>query len=72
MIVGVEHVPATGPTIVAFNHVSALDGPVLAIELSRANRRATRFLVAAEFFRKTVLRMGVAHVRADPDPPRAG
>ena len=52
-IVGVEHVPARGAAIVAFNHVSALDGPALAIELSRRTRRETRFLVAAEFFRKT-------------------
>jgi 1-acyl-sn-glycerol-3-phosphate acyltransferase len=51
-IVGVEHVPTRGAAIVAFNHVSALDGPALAIELSRRTRRETRFLVAAEFFRK--------------------
>jgi 1-acyl-sn-glycerol-3-phosphate acyltransferase len=38
---------------VAFNHVSALDGPALAIELSRRTRRETRFIVAAEFFSKT-------------------
>ena len=52
-IVGVEHIPARGAAIVAFNHVSALDGPALAIELSRRTRRETGFLVAAEFFRKT-------------------
>jgi len=51
-IVGLEHVPARGAAIVAFNHVSALDGPVLGIELSRRARRETRFLVAAEFFHK--------------------
>jgi len=47
---GVEHVPARGPTLLAFNHVSSLDGPVLAIELGRRVKRPTRFLVAAEFF----------------------
>lgn len=52
-IVGVEHVPARGAAIVAFNHVSALDGPALAIELSRRTRRETRFLVAAEFFSRS-------------------
>ncbi len=51
-VVGVEHVPARGAAIVAFNHISALDGPALGIELSRRTRRETRFLVAAEFFRK--------------------
>jgi 1-acyl-sn-glycerol-3-phosphate acyltransferase len=50
-VTGVEHVPARGAAIVAFNHISALDGPVLAIEMSRRTRRETRFLVAAEFFR---------------------
>jgi 1-acyl-sn-glycerol-3-phosphate acyltransferase len=47
---GVEHVPARGATLVAFNHVSSLDGPVLAIVLGRRAKRPTRFLVAAEFF----------------------
>jgi 1-acyl-sn-glycerol-3-phosphate acyltransferase len=51
-VVGIEHVPLRGGAIVAFNHVSALDGPVLATELSRRTKRETRFLVAAEFFRK--------------------
>jgi 1-acyl-sn-glycerol-3-phosphate acyltransferase len=51
-VVGLEHVPARGAAIVAFNHVSTLDGPCLANELSRRTRRETRFLVAAEFFRR--------------------
>jgi 1-acyl-sn-glycerol-3-phosphate acyltransferase len=49
-VVGIEHVPARGAAIVAFNHISALDGPALATELSRRTKRETRFLVAAEFF----------------------
>ncbi|HTG48155.1 MAG TPA: lysophospholipid acyltransferase family protein [Actinomycetota bacterium] len=51
-ITGVEHVPATGPAILVFNHVSTFDGPVLAIETSRRTRRETRFVVASEFFAK--------------------
>jgi len=51
---GVEHVPG-GPAILAFNHVSVLDGPVLAIATARSARRATRFLVAAEMFRRFFL-----------------
>jgi 1-acyl-sn-glycerol-3-phosphate acyltransferase len=47
---GLEHVPASGPAILAFNHVSVLDGPVLGIEVAWRHRRETRFLVAAEFF----------------------
>ncbi|MGZ4133135.1 MAG: lysophospholipid acyltransferase family protein [Actinomycetota bacterium] len=50
-VTGLEHVPRTGPVILAFNHVSVLDGPVLAIETGRRIRRELRFLVAAEVFR---------------------
>lgn len=52
---GVEHVPSSGPAILAFNHVSFLDGPALAIEVARVLRRETRFLVAAEMFGKPVI-----------------
>jgi 1-acyl-sn-glycerol-3-phosphate acyltransferase len=51
-VTGLEHVPAKGPTLLAFNHVSALDGPVLAIAFTARTGRPPRFLVAAEFFRK--------------------
>jgi 1-acyl-sn-glycerol-3-phosphate acyltransferase len=51
-VTGLEHAPARGATLLAFNHVSALDGPVLAIEFGRGVKRPTRFLVAAEFFAK--------------------
>ncbi len=46
---GAEHVPA-GAAVVAANHVSALDGPLLAVATARTALRMTRFLVAAEFF----------------------
>jgi len=49
---GTDRVPRAGPAIVAANHVSALDGVVLALTTSSRSRRMTRFLVAAEFFRK--------------------
>jgi 1-acyl-sn-glycerol-3-phosphate acyltransferase len=49
---GISNVPATGPAILVFNHVSVLDGPVLAIEVARRRRRESRFLVAAEVFHK--------------------
>jgi 1-acyl-sn-glycerol-3-phosphate acyltransferase len=51
-ISGLEHVPSGGAAILVFNHVSTLDGPVLAIETSRRSRRETRFVVAAEFFER--------------------
>jgi 1-acyl-sn-glycerol-3-phosphate acyltransferase len=52
---GLEHVPSSGPAILAFNHMSALDGPVIAIEVARRHRRESRFLVAAEFFRRPLI-----------------
>jgi len=67
---GIEHVPASGPAILAFNHVSFLDGPVLAVEVARALRRETRFLVAAEMFRKPVI--GWILRSADQIPIRRG
>lgn len=48
---GVHHVPLDGPAILAFNHISVLDGPCIAVETAWRRRRATRFLVAAEVFR---------------------
>jgi len=67
---GVEHVPLSGPAILAFNHVSALDGPILAIELGRRIKRESRFLVAAEFFRRRVI--GAILRRYDQIPIRRG
>lgn len=49
-IEGADRVPSVGPAIVAGNHVSALDGVLLALATSSRTRRMTRFLVAAEFF----------------------
>ena len=69
-ISGLEHVPATGPAILAFNHVSALDGPVLAIEVARRIRRESRFLVAAEFFDRSWI--GWILRRVDQIPIRRG
>src|SRR5262245_57954751 len=54
-VAGAERVPAAGPAIVACNHVSALDGLVLALTTAQEARRMTRFLVAAEFFEKTTI-----------------
>lgn len=51
---GIHRVPVAGPAILAFNHVSVLDGPCLAIETAWRRRRVTRFLVAAEMFRHPV------------------
>lgn len=49
-IEGMENVPVEGPAILAFNHVSVLDGPFVGVEVARGRRRESRFLVAAEVF----------------------
>jgi 1-acyl-sn-glycerol-3-phosphate acyltransferase len=52
---GEERVPRAGAAILAFNHVSVLDGPILAIETARRTRREVRFLVTARVFRTPVI-----------------
>ncbi len=69
-VTGTEHVPLKGPAILAFNHVSALDGPVLAIVTGRRIKRETRFVVAAEFFAKRFF--GWVLRRYDQIPIRRG
>jgi 1-acyl-sn-glycerol-3-phosphate acyltransferase len=49
-VTGIHHVPLTGPAILAFVHISVLDGPCLAAEVAWRRRRMVRFLVAAEVF----------------------
>jgi len=51
-IVDAANVPSDGPAIVASNHVSALDGPILAVVIARERRRMTRFVTGAEFFER--------------------
>ena len=45
---GLRNVPASGGAILAFNHASVLDGPVLAGEIAARTRRELCFLVASE------------------------
>ena len=51
---GLEHLPDSGPAVIAGNHVSALDGVLLGIVVWRRRGRVTRFLTAAEFFSKRI------------------
>lgn len=53
-VTGIEHLPASGPAVIAGNHVSALDGVLLGIVVWRRGGRVTRFLTAAEFFRHRI------------------
>jgi 1-acyl-sn-glycerol-3-phosphate acyltransferase len=54
-VTGIHHVPLTGPAILAFVHISVLDGPSLAAEVAWRRRRMVRFLVAAEVFQVSVI-----------------
>jgi len=47
---GIERIPRAGQALLAANHVSSLDGVVLAYLVARRRNRPTRYLVAAEFF----------------------
>jgi 1-acyl-sn-glycerol-3-phosphate acyltransferase len=49
-IEGIEHVPRSGPTVLAPNHVSVLDGPTVSAVVGAGRHRAVRNLVAAEAF----------------------
>ncbi|MGZ5128772.1 MAG: lysophospholipid acyltransferase family protein [Actinomycetota bacterium] len=49
-IEGIEHVPRRGQVIVAPNHVSVLDGPLMVATVGTHRWRATRCLIAAEIF----------------------
>ena len=49
-VTGIHHVPLQGPAILAFVHISVLDGPCLAAEVAWRRRRMVRFLVAGEVF----------------------
>jgi 1-acyl-sn-glycerol-3-phosphate acyltransferase len=67
---GVDNVPRSGPAILAFNHQSVLDGPVLAIVTARDRRRESRFLIASEVFEIPVI--GWIVRRYDQIPIRRG
>ena len=49
-IEGIQHIPRRGSVILAPNHVSVLDGPVLSAVTGAQRRRPVRNLVAAEVF----------------------
>ena len=52
---GLEHVPGSGPLIVASNHLSFVDSVVIAL----ASRRTVHFLGKAEYFEGTGLKGGL-------------
>lgn len=65
-IVGAERIPTSRGAIVAANHVSGLDGVLLGLATAERSRRMTRFLVAAEFFRRPVIGWALRRFRHIP------
>jgi 1-acyl-sn-glycerol-3-phosphate acyltransferase len=65
-VAGIHHVPLEGPAILAFVHVSVLDGPCLAAEVAWRRRRTVRFLVASEIFDVPVSRWFLRRYRQIP------
>ena len=63
-ISGLDHVPRSGPVILAGNHVSLMDGPLLGIAVSTL--RFTRFFGKAELFRIPMLGWFLRNAGAAP------
>ena len=62
---GFEHVPRTGPVILASNHVSFLD-PLFLLWIGDRNGRKVRFLAMAELWNSPLLRFFLVHTRQIP------
>jgi len=72
--VGIENVPRSGPAVLAANHVSALDGIVLALAPAERRRRMTRFLSPTEFFENRWYGWGLrlfGHIELKRGDPKA-
>lgn len=64
-VAGTHHLPTEGPAILAPNHVSVLD-PILVGMVVDAQGRTTRFLAAAELFRKPLIGLFLRRLRQIP------
>ena len=62
---GTEHIPRTGPALLACNHISVLDPPIVALALSDRGR-TVRFLAAAEFFDRPLVGWGLRTLKQIP------
>jgi 1-acyl-sn-glycerol-3-phosphate acyltransferase len=65
-IVGSDRIPRSDGALMAANHVSALDGVLFALATAERAGRMTRFLVAAEFFRRPVIGWALRRFRHIP------
>lgn len=70
---GDEHVPATGPVVIASNHVSFLDFLLVGLA-ARRSRRHVRFLARHDVWRNPLVGRAMdamLHVPVDPNAPAA-
>lgn len=70
-VAGLEHLPPTGPLVIAANHISHVDPIVLLVAAKRAGRRA-RFLAVSGLFHVPITRTMLRLERAIPVYRRAG
>ena len=61
-VLGREHIPAEGPLLVASNHISLTDPPIIGLSI----KRRSMFLAKEELFRTRVQRFFVANYGAFP------
>jgi 1-acyl-sn-glycerol-3-phosphate acyltransferase len=62
---GTGHIPEAGPALLACNHVSVLDPPIVALGPSDRGR-TVRFLAAAEFFDRPLVGWGLRTLKQIP------
>ena len=61
-----ERIPVHGAAILASNHISVMDGPLLALPPAKERGRSIRFLVAAEIFGAPVIGAALRAFRQIP------
>ena len=64
-ILGKEHIPKSGPVILASNHISFLD-PIAMLWLTDRRKRRVRFMAKAELWKVRVLRFFLVHSKMIP------
>jgi 1-acyl-sn-glycerol-3-phosphate acyltransferase len=62
---GLDHIPDTGPALLACNHVSVLDPIIVAMAPSHRGR-TVRFLAAEEFFHRPLVGWGLRRIKQIP------
>src|SRR5690554_4066675 len=69
-VVGRQHIPATGPVIIAANHIGLIEAPILV----GAHSRGTHFITKYELFHSPLgaIMRGSGQIPINRDRPRKG